>query len=297
MSPLVTGWLTGCRNFWWFHFFSFHQFTLHLLVNRWEIRSFHRWLLIHRCQQHQNSSLTLENEETTTTCEFNSRTVESAQNLLASLDECFDAFVHQLRDTQNWSLHINDCEAHSKFFALTPEVYSPRTVVFQQLTSRGLERGTWPVAPVSTRSSTNSPSRICASSDPTTSSQSQPDYASSSISVEIVPVVDGAVPAEDKPGGGGGGVTRVVLLLALLFGGSTDSSSSTSVLLLVSPLSTVTTIALKLRTALVFTPCPCLSCHWRVCLSCLYLRAQRRFPLARLPLAFEWLGCHDRLRH
>ena len=28
MSPLVTGWLIGCRNFdrnWWFHFFSSHQ--------------------------------------------------------------------------------------------------------------------------------------------------------------------------------------------------------------------------------------------------------------------------------
>ena len=49
--------------------------------------------------------------------------------------------VHQPRDTQNWSLHVNDCEAHSKFFALTPEVYGPRTVVIKQLTSRGLERG------------------------------------------------------------------------------------------------------------------------------------------------------------
>ena len=31
MSPLVTGWLIGCRNFdrnWWFHFFSSHQLTL-----------------------------------------------------------------------------------------------------------------------------------------------------------------------------------------------------------------------------------------------------------------------------
>ena len=64
---------------------------------------------------------------------------------LTPLDECFDASVHQPRDTQNWSLHINDCEAHSKFFALTPEVYSPRTVVFQQLTGHGLERGTWSI--------------------------------------------------------------------------------------------------------------------------------------------------------
>ena len=64
MSPLVTGWLIGCRNFdrnWWFHFFSSHHFTLHLLVSRWEIRSFHR------CQQNQNNNLTLQNEETTTT--------------------------------------------------------------------------------------------------------------------------------------------------------------------------------------------------------------------------------------
>ena len=129
MSPLVTGWLIGCWNFdrnWWFHHFSSHQ--LHLLVN-----SFHRWLLIHKCQQHRNNSLTLQNEATTTTCEFNSRTVESAQNLLTSLDECFDASVHQPRDTQNWSLHVDNCEAHSQFFALTPEVYSPRNVVFQQL--------------------------------------------------------------------------------------------------------------------------------------------------------------------
>ena len=51
--------------------------------------------------------------------------------------------VHQPRDTQDWSLHINNCEAHSKFFALTPELYGSQTAVFQQLTSRGLERGTW----------------------------------------------------------------------------------------------------------------------------------------------------------
>ena len=77
--------------------------------------------------------------------------------------------------------------------------------------------------------------------------------------MEIVPVVDCAVPAENKPGGGG--VTRVVLLLALLFGGSTDSllihlGNSvliSTVFLLVSPLSTMTKIAFKLWTALVFT--------------------------------------------
>ena len=56
-------------------------------------------------------------------------------------------------------------------------------------------------------------------------------------------------------------MTRVVLLLALLYGCSTEFSSSTSAtvflyrqfFLLVSPLSTVTTAALKLTTALVFT--------------------------------------------
>ena len=77
--------------------------------------------------------------------------------------------------------------------------------------------------------------------------------------MEIVPVVDGAVPAENKPGGGG--VTRFVLLLALLIGGSTDSSSSTSATVflyrqsfcLCPPLSAVTTVALELRAALVFT--------------------------------------------
>ena len=183
MSPLFTGWLTWSQNYdrlWRWHLFSSHQFTLHLLVNRWEIKGFSRWLFIHKCQQHRNNNLTLQNEKTTTTCEFNSRTVESAQNLLTSLDECFDASVHQPGDTQKWSLHINECEAHSQLFALSPEVYGPRTVVFQQLSSRGLEGGRWStcsVAPVSTRSPTNSPSRVCASSDPTTNSQSQPDSA------------------------------------------------------------------------------------------------------------------------
>ena len=141
MSPLVTGWLTGCRNFdrnWWLHFSR--PINSHSISSSTGIRSFSRWLFIHRCH-----NLTLQNEKTTTTCEFNSRTVESAQNLFTSFDERFDASVHQPRDTQNWSLHINDCEAHSKFFALTPEVYGPRIVVFQQLTSRGLERGTWPI--------------------------------------------------------------------------------------------------------------------------------------------------------
>ena len=73
--------------------------------------------------------------------------------------------------------------------------------------------------------------------------------------MEIVPVVNCAVPAENKPGGGG--VSRVVLLLAVLFGSSTDSSSSTQVTVFLnfclSPLSTVTAIAFKLGTALVFT--------------------------------------------
>ena len=65
--------------------------------------------------------------------------------------------------------------------------------------------------------------------------------------MEIDPVVDCAVPAEDKPGVGG--VTRVVLLL-IHFGNSVLVST---VFLLVSPLSTVTTVALNLRIALVFT--------------------------------------------
>ena len=91
MSPLVTGWLIvvpELRS----QLVLPHLLvpsTLHLLVNRWEIRSFSHWLLIHKCQQHRNNSLTMQNEETTTTCEFESRTVESAQNLRASLDECF----------------------------------------------------------------------------------------------------------------------------------------------------------------------------------------------------------------
>ena len=161
MSPLVTGWLIRCRNFdrnWWFHFFSSHQLTLHLLVNRWEIRSFSRWLL-HRCQQHRNNCLTLQNEETTTTCEF--------------------------------------------------------------------------------------------------------------------------------------AVWRFDRFLLIHFG----SVLISTVFLLVSPLSsTVTTRAFKLRTALVFTLvlflclCPCLSCPWRVCLSCLPLHTQRRFPLALLPLSLNGLA-------
>ena len=85
MSPLFTGWLTWCPNFdrnWRWHLFSSRQFTLHLRVSRREIKSFSRWLIIHRYQQHRNSGLTLQNEKTTTTCEFNSRTVRSAQTLL-----------------------------------------------------------------------------------------------------------------------------------------------------------------------------------------------------------------------
>ena len=120
--------------------------------------------------------------------------------------------------------------------------------------------------------------------------------------MEIVPVVDGAVPAEDRPGGVG--VTRFVLLLALLIGGSTDSliihlSNGvlvSTVFLLVSPLTAVTTVALKLRAALVFSSvlsfafCPFLSCLCRVCLSCSCHRTQRRFPLVLLPLTLNGLA-------
>ena len=143
MSQLFAGWLTCCRNWWW-QPFSSQQFTLHLLVNRWKIKSFSRWLIIHRFQTHRSNDLTLQNEKATTTCEFNSRTVKSAQILRTSLDERLDASVHQPWDTQVWSLHINNCEAHSEFFALTPEIYGPHTAVFPQLASRGLERRTWP---------------------------------------------------------------------------------------------------------------------------------------------------------
>ena len=133
---------------------------------------------------------------------------------------------------------------HSKFFTLTPEVYGPRTVVFQQLSRRRLERGTWPILQCSVsevvrptdmlgcpcvhqklNKFTFSHSCIIRSHHQFT----EPARLRVSLHQRgdrIVPVVDCAVPAENKPGGGG--VTRVVLLLALLFGGSTDSSSSTS---------------------------------------------------------------------
>ena len=77
--------------------------------------------------------------------------------------------------------------------------------------------------------------------------------------MEIVAVVDCAVPAENKPGGGS--VTRLVLLLTLLFPKFdrlllihlSNSVLVSTVFPLVSPLYTVTTVALKLRAALVFT--------------------------------------------
>ena len=120
MSPLFIGWLTWCRNFdrnW--RVAPLLVPSIHAPSPRQQVGD--QELIIHTCQQHRNSDLTLLNEKTTTTSEFNSRTVKSAQTLLTSLDEHFDASVHQPGDAQGWSLHINNCEAHSKFFALTPE--------------------------------------------------------------------------------------------------------------------------------------------------------------------------------
>ena len=76
-------------------------------------------------------------------CEFNNRTVKSAQTLLTSLDERFDACPSTVRPLDR-SIHINNCEAHSKFFALTTEVHGSLTVFFQNSSPGcGLERGTW----------------------------------------------------------------------------------------------------------------------------------------------------------
>ena len=106
MFPLFTGWLTWCGEL-------RSQLAVALLLvpsihgpsPRQQVgdQSFSRWLLIHRCPQHRNSDLKLQNEKNTTTCEFNSRTVKSAQTLLTSVDDRFDASVHQPRETQDWS--------------------------------------------------------------------------------------------------------------------------------------------------------------------------------------------------
>ena len=97
-----------------------------------------------------------EQKRPTTMCEFNNGTV-------------------------NVSRPLSNCEAHSKFFALTPEVHGSLTVVFQQLTSCGTcvkSRGPKTCSdPVPTRSSTDSFSRNLVSSSPVTSSQSHPDCA------------------------------------------------------------------------------------------------------------------------
>ena len=115
--------------------------------------------------------------------------------------------------------------------------------------------------------------------------------------MEIVAAVDCAVPAEDKPGGGGDSgraatrtaVWRFDKLLLIHIGNSVLVST---VFLLVSPLSTV---ALKLRTALVFA----LVLSFALVLAFLALgvfaflaclRKHRRFPLALLPLALNGLA-------
>ena len=99
-------------------------------------------------------------------------TIKTAQTLLANLDECFDASIHQPRGTQYWSLHIDNCEVHSEFFSLTPEVHGPGLLqrnVCEILTQ------TCSVAPVSTRSSIVSFSRSLESSTHVSSSHSHPD--------------------------------------------------------------------------------------------------------------------------
>ena len=79
-----------------------------------------------------------------------------------------------------------------------------------------------------------------------------------------------------------------------------NSSLIPTVFLLVSPLSTVTTIAFKLRTALVFypcaflCPCPYFSCPWRVFLSSLSPHTAST-SIGASPIVVEWLGCHDPL--
>ena len=58
----------------------------------------------------------------------------STQTLLANLDERGDASVHQPRDTQDSSLHVNDCDTQSQLFAFTPAVHNGAAcgVSFQQ---------------------------------------------------------------------------------------------------------------------------------------------------------------------
>ena len=106
MPPLITGWFSRCRMLechWRCRFFSSHQLALHPFVDMWRIGNLPCWLLIHKCQQPQT-------ERTD-------------------------------HHTQDWSLHVDDSEAHSQLIALTPEVYGGLSVVFQQFTSCGLERG------------------------------------------------------------------------------------------------------------------------------------------------------------
>ena len=103
-------------------------------------------------------------------------------------------------------------------------------------------------------------------------------------------------------------MTRVVLLPALLFGGSIDSSLIhfgnsvlvSTVFLLVSPLSAVTTEALRLRTVLVFT----LVLSFALVLAFLALGVfaflalsphTASISIGTSPIVIEWPGCHDRL--
>ena len=139
MSALFTGWLNWCRNFdshWWFHFCSSHQLTFQLIIKRWEIRPLPRWLLSHRCHQPRNNNLTFQDEETTSTCEFNGCTVKTAQKLPVTLYQSFDASVHQPRGTHYWTLHIDDCEPsrsscpwHKKSTVLLPLCFNISPVV------------------------------------------------------------------------------------------------------------------------------------------------------------------------
>ena len=143
MSPLVTGWLIGCPNFdrnWWFNFFSSHQFTLHLLVNCWDIRSFSRWLLIHNCQQHRNNNLTLQNEKTTTMCGFNSGPSNRRRICLpAWMNVSMPLSINRvtLRIGRFTSTTVKPTRSSSP---LTPEVCSPRTVGFRPTDMLGCSR-------------------------------------------------------------------------------------------------------------------------------------------------------------
>ena len=53
------------------------------------------WQVTAHCNVCSAQQIKTQSEKTTTTCELNSRTVKSAQTLRASLDERFDASVHQ----------------------------------------------------------------------------------------------------------------------------------------------------------------------------------------------------------